>query len=497
MENTNENIVNDLPKKTKGDEILEKTDETLKVVKESNQETLEAVKETAESVKELAENFKNYLDNQKELKSADINEEKITTGLKDANYIKNLEQKFNYISNQLLRGEQVENPNFLENSEFKGYLEHRIENECYGSPADKQKMLEGIVKEFKKVNFEKVNDTSKIIPILEKKDDSNVYRESVGSDGGFVARPTTRGTGIIDNYNTSYLRFRDMARVINISSMQYEEILSGKPEDAYWVGEENSTVDNKKNNFKQITIKVGELVRPTKITRKMNEDSAIDLVELISRGQKETMDTQEEIAFLVGDGTNDKPTGLFNSQFKEVSFSTYNKKTNSYDYEIDKFLTATVNKSADTKAEEVINKILYVKNALEDVGVNNMSIVMNTNDWQRLLTCKDGIGRYFIDTTMPANAVIKTLFGLPVKTSLLVPEMMTGGIYDDQPINFVSGTKGIFIGNIAQTYDIIDRLQIVSWVDAYTKQDEIQYFSRKRVGGRPYNFSKGAFLKVN
>lgn len=491
MENNNTDNTNNT--KLKSDEILENSKKVLEEVKNSNEKLANEIKDNSNvlvnGIKDIVNSIKEEKKREEEVKEMVVEDKNETLFIKNNGEALQKEIKeYNREINTLLKKGSIQNKNFFEDEKFVNLLKARLEEEC---PSESKATIEKSIEDLKD-EFTKGLVSGQDIPYFEVKNNDGTFRENVGEDGGFATRPITMNPYIINNYSIKKPFLRELMGSVKILSKEYGAILSAEPDPAYCTGEEAPEVPNSSSKFKTEFIKVGTIMRNTRVTRDMKEDAAINLLAKIREDDNEEFRKKEELLFLNGSGENNNAVGLFNSYFGEINIDTaFNVNKNSYNFEVDKFLTKTLNKTDTTPVATLIDSIKEAVDVLRDIGVDNLSILMNTLDYIKVSQAKDGVSRYLFDT-YGANTLNPNyrLFGCPVYTSRAIPSMLASASA------FNADTKGLFIGDLRKTYTIVDRLSIVRWVNEITESHYITYMSRKRVGGRPTNFSKGLFIKV-
>ncbi|MDX1489402.1 MAG: phage major capsid protein, partial [Acidiferrobacterales bacterium] len=105
---------------------------------------------------------------------------------------------------------------------------------------------------------------------------------------------------------------------------------------------------------------------------------------------------------------------------------------------------------------------------------NNATWFMNRSTTKEVRKLKDSDGSYIwapgIAAGQPAS-----LFGYPVAA------------FEDMP-NIASGSLSIAVGDMRETYQIVDRIGIRTLRDPYSSKPYVEFYTTKRVGGDVVNF---------
>lgn len=462
--------------------IEKKSEETLGEVKASNEalkgevKTMaEAFLETSKAVKELVEEFKKAPENKKEELKMSNNEKFVSKSEAKESVIRDI----NRLSNEMLRGNlEGKQYNFFENDQFKNIIDDELNEKCFNSVV-KDRIRQEIKNGFDTIK--NLGPDAKKFPILnfEVKAAGDSYRASAGADGGYLMKPATMKETLSNLWDRLNPRMRDIANVRRIDTSSLDGISRTESEDAQWVGEEDARQAEDKGGYIPTTIKVGELFKRAKITRRALEDAMIDFRSEIANDFQEKTQKAEEKAFFVGDGLKDKPRGLMTYGIE----TDLDKET----YELNKFKTLALATDSATVGSLIDALLTTVSEMSEDV--DNMSIIMNPITYTKIITAKDAIQRYLADSLMPREINgVKVLAGCPVVLSKFVDPMINrNGV-------FQSNAKGIFVGNVRDTYTVVDRLDLITWIEAVTSPTYVTYFGRKRVGGGADVFTKGRYI---
>lgn len=450
-------------------------------VNKANEEQKTAFNSLTNSIKELVDLQKKSAEENLEQKTFKSNNgEKKSIAKDDVN---SFEMEVKKVANRIIRGKSTaEEKSLFESKTFNDYVLEKAKERTFGSDSDARKVADEI-----KNDFETARALSKgqVIPLLETKGDT--FRTSIGEDGGYLMRPNTRGI-LKEIQDVQKVTMRDVANIQTVNTGAYENDLEFEGVTTTWKPEETAANGSpSKPSYGKVVIQVGELTACGKITRKALEDSSIDLYQRLLVNSQNAMRKAEEVAFLTGNGENDRPYGLFNAtKYTDIAVTA--------DYAKDKFRCNTFNAAGSLLATDVLAMLDAIQATIIRLETLNpddpLQIYMNPETYTVISQLKATSGEYIVDRYgMPTEkSGIKMLFGKPIILSYSVPTMITSAAV-------VEDARGIFVGNLEKVYTIVDRLSLVSWADIITDQSYIRSYMRKRVGGGAEGFNSGEFIK--
>lgn len=459
-------------------------EETLKQVqadvKKSDTELREDVKSLANSIIEISKSMKEVAEEVKKTPvqpmKLDNNEMQVSLKASDESEVI---KEVNFFSNEMLRGNlEGKQYDFFANDKFKNILEKALKEKCFNSSV-REKIRQEIKNSFDEIK--QLGPNAKKIPVLNflKKDAGDVYRSSVGADGGYMMKPATVKESLGNLWDKLNPKMRDVANVRAIDSASLDSYSRMEGTEALWTGEEGKKDNQGKMGYAPVNIRVGSLTKTSQITRVALEDSMLDFATEIRNDFQEQFAKAQEKAFFIGNGLLDKPKGLM----------TYNYSTDldNEKYKIGEFKAQSMKKSTLTPAI-LIDFILSTVAEMEE-DVENKTIFLNPITYTKIITAKDNQGRFLADSLMPREINgIKTLAGCPVITSKYINSFF------NRDGTSVADVKGAFIGDIAQTYTIVDRIDLVTWIEAIMDPTYVTYHARQRVGAGADVFNKGRYL---
>lgn len=438
---------------------------------------IESDEKLSTDYKEEIKSIKEQLENTREVKR----DENVNISIPGS-----YEDEVKKISNRILKGmASSEEKDFINNDNFMNYVEKKALDMNFGDKTAANRMIDETKSAFRM----RTSDNSVKIPIFETKAEPlnavTSYRTSVGADGGFIMKTPTMRERIEKMYDNIEITMRDVANVMQITTPDYQGLVSYKTSEATWEPEERPNGEPLIKQFGTQSIKVGEEATRSKVTRQALEDTSRDIYSILQEQFLESFAQAEAKAFFLGDGSNNRPLGLFNKdKYGELDY----KAT---EYEIDKLKTMVWDTTGGVNG--LINSIIRLRYYLKNV--KNKVIMMNPDTLIPLKLERLNNGEFLFDRLMPRQENgIELILGMPVVLDTNIPAM-----FDDEGKPIVSsdgkGVKGIFIGDIKNTYTILDRINVVTWVEATTSESYISYYGRKRVGGAIEFFNNGAFIR--
>lgn len=291
---------------------------------------------------------------------------------------------------------------------------------------------------------------------------------SVGSDpdGGYVVDPDTSGRIVMKQFETSPVRQYASVQVISTDALEglfdLDEAASG------WVSETGSRPETGTPQLKPWRIPVHEQYAEPRATQKLLDDAYINMEDWLAAKVAEKFSRTENAAFVNGTGVG-QPRG----------FLTYAHGT-TLPGTIEQVATGVNGgfAAAPAGADKLISMVYGLKTNYRNNGVWFMN--RTTTAGVRLL--KNSDGSYLWQPSIAAGQP-STLLGYPVAT------------FDDMPDYTTNGALAIAFGDLAQAYQIVDRLGIRVLRDPFTAKPYVKFYTTKRVGGDVINFEAIKLLK--
>ena len=282
----------------------------------------------------------------------------------------------------------------------------------------------------------------------------NAMSVGTNSDGGYLA-PVEWDRRIQQKLRDAS-PMRSICQVQTTSNGGYSTLWNNDAWGSGWVGETAARPQTSTASLSQLTFEAGEIYAMPAATQRLLDDSAINFESWLADSIETEFATQEDIAFISGNGSN-KPRGLLTYVAGAASdgdhpggnISTFNSES------------ATDIPGADT--------LLDFKYKLAAPYRGNARWLMNSQTAAFIAKMKDGQGNYIWREGLIADEPA-TLLGRPVTLDEAMPDI--GG--DALPIAF---------GDFQRGYVINDRLGTRVLRDPYTSKPFVLFYVTKRVGG--------------
>lgn len=273
------------------------------------------------------------------------------------------------------------------------------------------------------------------------------------SEGGYLA-PIEWDRSIIKSL-LPLSPMRRLATVRQTGVRGYSTLWNERGWGSGWVGETAARPETLAATMEPITFDNGEIYAMPAATQQILEDSEIDMGEWIAAEIAEEFATQENIAFIAGNGTN-KPKGLLTYAAGAANAAAHPGGA------LD---TVTVASATAIAADELVD-FFYGLGARYR---QNSTWLMNSTSAATIAKLKDGDGNYLWRESFAAGQP-QTLLGRPVEFDENMPAIAAGAV----PIAF---------GDFRSGYVINDRLGVTILRDPYTAKPYVLFYARKRVGG--------------
>jgi len=291
---------------------------------------------------------------------------------------------------------------------------------------------------------------------------------SVGADpdGGYVVNPDLSGRIVTKVFESSPMRAYASIQVI--SSDALEGLFDLNEASSGWVGETDSRAETNTPQLGKWRIPTQELYAKPKATQKLLDDASINMEAWLASKVAEKFARDEANAFVVGNGVS-KPRG----------FLTYGSGT-TLPGTIEQFASGVNGALAATPdGGDVLINALY---GLKQQYRTNATWFMNRATMRLVRKAKDSNGSYIwipgIAAGQPAS-----LLGYPVASFEDMPDPATNSL-------------SIAVGDMRETYQIVDRLGIRTLRDPYSAKPYVEFYTTKRVGGDVVNFEAIKLIKL-
>lgn len=293
--------------------------------------------------------------------------------------------------------------------------------------------------------------------------------------GGYMVLPSIDFT--IRTLMTDLSPMRGIAEVVSVSTDRYERFYSMGKRGAQWVAErDDRPQDTARPELIKQSYPVAELYAAPAATRHLLDDAATDIASwLINNATHDFAETEGE-AFLRGDGSDGRPTGL-------LTYETTTEKDFSRDW--GKFQYIPAGHASTPTDDHLTTALIKLVSALRKPYKAGAVFLMNSNTAVRLRTIKDGTGRYlWAPTGNLIEGVEHPLLGYRVEI-------------DEGMDDIGAGTHPIAFGDFRQGYVVVDRQGVHVEIDRVTQKGRVLFDTYKRVGGGAGDFNAVKFLKVS
>jgi predicted phage gp36 major capsid-like protein len=288
-----------------------------------------------------------------------------------------------------------------------------------------------------KVNIEEYKSYCNEMEDWLRKDENRLTPEqmkalSVGidPDGGYTVTPYMSNTITKRLYEGDPIR--SLARIENISTDAFEEMVDLNQASYGWETETGAGAETNTPKFAKINVEAW-----------------------LANKVAERFGRAEGAAFITGDGVG-KPRGIL----------TYANGTNWGQVE-------QVNMGA--AAALTADGFVEVKYAFQEYYLNRGTWLMNRTTVKEAMLLKNGVGDYIWKPSMIAADPSSTILGLPVRMSTTMPTIAANSL-------------SVVLADWKEAYVIVDRLGITVQRDPYTVKPFIEFYTRKRVGGDLINY---------
>ena len=287
-------------------------------------------------------------------------------------------------------------------------------------------------------------------------------------DGGYTIMPEYLGIMEKRIFETSPIR-----SVATVASTSNESIIITADNDeltAGWVGERESRDKTETPELDEIQIHAQELYAKPIATQRILEDAGFDVEQWLMRKIADKFSRMENDAFVNGNGAK-RPRG----------FLTYPDWTTAGVYQ-----TKAIEQIASGNASELTaDGLIDLQNSLIEDYQMGAVFGMTRSTFGAVMKLKTDDGEYLFnrmldkETGTPFN-----LLGKPVY------------FFNDMP-EVDSGNLAVVYGNFAQTYMIVDRKGIDMLRDPYSNKPNVEFYTKKRVGGDVCNFESLKIQRIS
>jgi HK97 family phage major capsid protein len=295
-------------------------------------------------------------------------------------------------------------------------------------------------------------------------------RTGTGASGGF-ALPEVIATDIAKQVQ-DISPIRQIARVVQVGTSDYKELVDLNGFGVEWVGETTTRSQTVTPNLGEVAPTFGEMAAKPEATRHSLEDLFFDVEGWLNRSATEQFAIAEGTAFVSGNGTN-KPTGFLAGPTPVVTADAARA------FGTLQYIATGQAAALATDPFDTMKEIVFGLKAGYRMGA---TWVMNSLTMAGLAKVKDANGVYLLQRAVAAGAPA-TMEGYPVMVAEDMPDIAANAF----PIAF---------GDFERGYLIADRAGMGMVRDEVTKPGYIRFIIYKRVGGKLKDTNAIKLLKV-
>lgn len=265
---------------------------------------------------------------------------------------------------------------------------------------------------------------------------------------------------------------RQIARVVQVGTPDYKELVDLNGFGTEWVGETDTRNQTNTPNLGEVAPTFGELAAKPEATRHSLEDLFFNVESWLTGSAVDAFAIAEGVAFVSGNGTN-KPTGFLAGP-TPVTTADASRAFGTLQY------IATGQAAAlATNAYDTFIDLAYTLKAGYRPGAR---WVMNSTTMAALAKVKDAEGVYLLQRSI-SDAAPDRIAGYGIT------------IAEDMPV-IAAGAFPVAFGDFSRGYLIADRVGMGIVRDEVTKPGYIRYIMFKRVGGKLKDTNAIKLLKV-
>jgi HK97 family phage major capsid protein len=289
--------------------------------------------------------------------------------------------------------------------------------------------------------------------VTAKLEDVRAAATKTDSEGGYLAPVEWDRT--ISKRQKQVSPMRQHSSVISISGAGFKKAYSDRNVGSGWVGETAARPATTTPGLTTLDFGLGEVYANPAASQGLIDDAEINIEEWLADEVSVEFDRQEGIAFLSGNGVN-KPHGV-------LTYVTGGEFAGRHPFGP----IEAVNSGA--AAGVTGDGLIDITTALQAEFAPNAKFFMNRASTGAFRKLKNADGAYLWQPSI-ALGVPATLLGEEVVD---MPGMPAVG----------AGAVPLLYGDMAETYQVIDRIGIRVLRDPYTNKPFVHFYTTKRVGG--------------
>jgi HK97 family phage major capsid protein len=295
-------------------------------------------------------------------------------------------------------------------------------------------------------------------------------RTSTGASGGF-ALPEEIATDIAQQV-MDISPIRRIARVVQVGTPDYKELVDLNGFGTEWVGETATRNQTNTPNIGEVAPTFGSLVAKPEATVESLEDLFFNVESWLAMSAVEHFSQGEGLAFVSGDGTN-KPTGFLAGP-APLSTADASRAFGTLQY----IATGQAAALATAPFDSFKDMTMTLKAGYRA----NAQFVMNSLTMAALSKVKDSQGVYLLQRSVSE--------GNPYRL-----EGFNITIAEDMPI-IAANAFPVAFGDFQRAYLIADRVGMQIIRDEVTKPGYVRYIMRRRLGGKLKDTNAMKLLKI-
>lgn len=292
---------------------------------------------------------------------------------------------------------------------------------------------------------------------------------TVDPDGGYLVPADMSGRIVARTFETSPMR--DYAAVQVISTDALEGLYDLNPGvSGGWVSEKAVRSETSTPQLGKWRIEVGEQYANPAATQRILDDAVINVEAWLAMKTGDILGRTENAAFVTGDGIG-KPRGF--ASYTTAATIDALRAWGTFEH---------VNTGAAGAFLAGADVLLDVIGAFKPTYINaNTAWYTNRAAITAVRKLKDSTGIYLWQPGMTAGQP-QTLLTFPVR---LMQDMAA----------LASGSLSMALGDMSQTYQIVQRAGITTLRDPFTNKPYVHFYSTARVGGGAVDFEALKFVR--
>jgi HK97 family phage major capsid protein len=279
---------------------------------------------------------------------------------------------------------------------------------------------------------------------------------------------------VIDSLITKALRelspMRQLARVIPVTTADFNMLHSAGGTGYAWVGETQARPETDTPTLRNIAPPLGEIYANPGCTQRLLDDPGFDLESWLTDEVSEAFAEGEGAGFITGNGI-EKPRGITTYDMSTDVDGT--RSENAWQY----IVTGT---SGGFPASNPVDKLLALVYAVKPRYRQNARWLMSSSTLEVVRKFKDGQGQLLWQPSLQAGEP-SMLLGFPV--------------FEDENMPVIAANSfSIAFGNFQRGYVILDR-NSATLRDPYSNKPYVHFYTTKRIGGGARDLRAIKFLK--